>query len=113
MKVEGSHPSRAVKLVDGTTWKGRRKHRRKAVLWAARLDAEEGGFECVAFDLSLGGVKLRLNARVALHRPVKLLLERLGRLEGELVWRRAGTIGLRFLTSPDEVSRLLGDSIQF
>jgi hypothetical protein len=111
MSIEVSHPSRAVKLVNGTTWKGRRKHRRKAVLWSARLKAEEGAFDCVAFDLSLGGVKLRLNARIALHRPVKLVLERFGALEGELVWRRAGTIGLRFLTPPDEVGRLLGESL--
>jgi len=111
MSIEASNTSRAVKLVNGTTWKGRRKHRRKAVLWSARLEAEEGAFDCVAFDLSLGGVKLRLNARVALHRPVTLVLERFGSLAGELVWRRAGTIGLRFLASSEEVARLLGDSL--
>jgi hypothetical protein len=111
MGYEVTPASRAMKLVNGSTWKGRRKHKRKPVLWAARIEAEEGSFDCVAFDLSLGGAKLRLKGQLALHRPAKLVLERFGAVAAEAVWRRAGTVGLRFTDTPEEVGRIIGDAL--
>ena len=37
-----------------------RRHIRKRVLWAARLDTAEGSFSCVILNVSRSGAKLRL-----------------------------------------------------
>ncbi|HZT51963.1 MAG TPA: PilZ domain-containing protein [Stellaceae bacterium] len=99
------------RMVNGAPAAGRRRSRRKPVMWAARLETEAGDHDCVAFDISAGGAKLRLEARVALNRSVVLVLERFGPLQAETVWRRGTTLGLRFVDRPDAVRRMLGDAL--
>lgn len=111
MAVDGSKARWAVTLVDGSQWRGRRAHRRKPVMWAAQLETESGTFDCSAFDLSLGGAKLRLREPVMLRRPVRLVLKRFGTLEAEAVWRRAGTVGLRFAEPAEIVARIFGGTL--
>lgn len=98
-------------LVNGTKWAGRRQQRRKPVMWEARLETEIGAFDCAAFDISLGGAKLRLDAPVALHRPLRLVLVRFGMLRAEAAWRRGKTLGLRFAEPPELVRHMLGEAL--
>jgi len=97
--------------VNGSSLAGRRRDRRKPVIWAARLETEEGTIDCAAFDISVGGAKLRLEAPVALHRPVRLVLDRFGGLKAEPIWRRGNTLGLRFGEPPEAVRQMLGDAL--
>jgi len=97
--------------VNGSSLAGRRRDRRKPVIWAARLETEEGTIDCAAFDISVGGAKLRLEAPVALHRPVRLVLDRFGGLKAEPIWRRGNTLGLRFGEPPETVRQMLGDAL--
>ncbi|HUZ74248.1 MAG TPA: PilZ domain-containing protein [Stellaceae bacterium] len=94
--------------VNGTSWQERRRHRRKPVMWAARLETASGVVDCTAFDLSLGGAKLRLDGPVALHHPVQLVLARLGVIAAEAVWQGDGTLGLRFTEPAETVRAVLG-----
>jgi hypothetical protein len=105
-------------MVNGSTFHGivnvaaltsRRRARRKPVLWAARLETEEGAVECAAFDVSLGGAKLRVEAPVALYRPLLLVFDRFGGLKAEALWRRGTIMGLRFDEPPETVRQMLGD----
>lgn len=98
-------------MVNGTAFTGRRRSRRKPVLWAARLETEDGAVDCAAFDISLGGAKLRLEARVALHRPVLLVFDRFGGLRAEPIWRRGNTLGLRFGEPPETIRQMLGEML--
>jgi hypothetical protein len=89
---------------------GRRRSRRKPVMWAARLETEDSETaECAAFDVSLGGAKVRVEAPVALYRPVLLVFERFGGLRAEPLWRRGSIMGLRFDEQPEFVRQMLGD----
>jgi hypothetical protein len=97
--------------VNGSDGPSRRRERRKPVIWAARLETEDGTVDCAAFDISVGGAKLRLEEPVALHRPVRLVLDRFGALRAEAIWRRGGTLGLRFGESPETVRQMLGDAL--
>ena len=101
----------AAGAVNGASLKDRREHRRKPVLWAARLETESGTVDCAAFDLSLGGAKLRLEGAVPLHHPVQLVLERHGVIAAEAVWQRDGTLGLRFTEPAEFVRAVLGDTL--
>ncbi len=49
--------------VGGAALADRRRHKRKPVLWAARVETRIGPAECIILDLSLGGAKLRGSCR--------------------------------------------------
>jgi hypothetical protein len=93
----------------------RREHSRKQVLWAAYLDTGAATFACVILNFSQGGAMLKLAAPVEPQQSVTLVMERFGKLQGEVVWRLAdkGKIGIRFNDSPDHVVRLFGGSLPF
>jgi len=97
--------------VNGASLTGRRRARRKPVIWAARLETEDGTIDCAAFDISVGGAKLRLEEKVALHRPVRLVLDRFGGLRAEPIWRHGNTLGLRFGEPPETIRRMLGEAL--
>jgi hypothetical protein len=96
---------------DGITPAGRRRHQRKPVLWRATLELPTGGLDCVAFDLSLGGAKLRLDAPVRVRQRGRLVIERYGAIAVEVAWQRPGLVGLRFLDPPWRVARLIGKAL--
>jgi hypothetical protein len=91
----------------------RRAHRRKTALWAAKLKTERETFPCVVLNVSKGGVMLQVAANVAAHQRVSLEIERFGTLAAEVVWQMKDTnkVGLRFIDSPEQVARILGDTL--
>ena len=96
---------------DGVTPGGRRRHRRKPVLWRATLELPAGSVDCIAFDLSLGGARLRIDAPVPMRQRGRLIIERYGAIEVEVAWQRPGEAGVRFLDPPWRVARLIGKAL--
>ena len=90
-----------------------RRHIRKRVLWAARLDTAEGPFNCVILNVSRSGAKLRLPAATTIssREPIQLVLEAFGELRAEIVWQRGDKMGIRFTTDPDQVAAIIGASL--
>ncbi len=92
-----------------SAWDEKRKHKRKPVLWAARIETQAGEpAECIILDLSLGGAKLRCAAKVAARQPVRLVIDRFGVLRGQVAWVRSGMIGLHFIDPPEQISHIVG-----
>jgi hypothetical protein len=89
----------------------RREHKRKPVLWSARVEWNSGAAECIIMDLSLGGAKLRGPVAAKAHDPVTLVIDRFGTIRAEIVWARMGYIGLRFTDSHDQISHILGTTL--
>ena len=91
----------------------RRAHRRKTALWAAKLKTDRETFPCVVLNVSKGGVMLQVNATVSTHQRVSLDIDRFGTLQAEVVWQMKDTnkVGLRFVDSPEQVARILGDTL--
>ncbi|HUZ74791.1 MAG TPA: PilZ domain-containing protein [Stellaceae bacterium] len=89
----------------------RRRHKRKPVLWAARVETRDGPCECIILDLSLGGAKLRGNTAVAAKQVVTLVIDRFGALRAEVVWSRLNYLGLRFVDTPDQIAHILGATL--
>jgi hypothetical protein len=81
----------------------RRQHRRKRVMWAAKLEFDARTFDCIAFDVSLGGAKLRVKTAVPLKLAGRLNLDRFGSLRAFVVWQRGDAVGLRFREPPEKV----------
>jgi len=94
-------------------WAERRQFRRKAVIWAARLDTPNGTLDCITLDLSLGGARLRLSEPVGLLEHVTLILDKFGRFPAEIVWVTETEIGLQFTESPEQVAGRFGNILPF
>ena len=89
----------------------RRRHKRKPVLWAARVETRSGATDCIILDLSLGGAKLRGTAPVAANQEVMLVIDRFGAVRAEVVWARSGHMGLRFTDKPEQIAHILGSTL--
>lgn len=90
-------------------WAERRQFRRKAVIWAAKLETDHGVFDCITLDLSLGGARLRCSRSIALLEPATLVLDKFGKFAAEVVWTTPTEIGLQFSESPEQVASRFGD----
>jgi hypothetical protein len=89
----------------------RRRHKRKPVLWAARVETRAGAADCIILDLSLGGAKLRGVAPVIAKQEVMLVIDRFGAIRAEVVWARSGHMGLRFTDKPEQIAHILGTTL--
>jgi PilZ domain len=88
-----------------------RRFQRKRVVWAARLETASESFECIALDLSLGGARLRLSAPLVQRQRVRITFGRVGALGAEVAWVRPGMIGVRFVDGPEQIAKILGQTL--
>ncbi len=86
----------------------RRAFERKNVFWKARLVLPEGAINCVVYDLSMGGARVRLVAQLQKQQQARLDIEKLSPLNAEVVWLGIGMIGIRFTDDPAFIGRTLG-----
>ncbi|HZT51090.1 MAG TPA: PilZ domain-containing protein [Stellaceae bacterium] len=98
-------------VVGGASPADRRQHKRKPVLWAARIETQDGPSDCIILDLSLGGAKLRSAAEVAAQDMITLVIDRFGALNAEVMWARSGKMGVRFVDAPDQIAHIIGGSL--
>jgi hypothetical protein len=90
----------------------RRRHKRKPVLWSARIEGRGAPSECIILDLSLGGAKIRASGpQVPTHQHVTLVIDRFGAIRAEVAWSRMGHMGLRFTDSPEHVAHIVGNTL--
>lgn len=86
----------------------RRAFERKNVFWKARLVLPEGAINCVVYDLSMGGARVRLVAQLQKQQRMRLDIEKLSPLNAEVVWLGIGMVGIRFTDDPAFIGRTLG-----
>jgi len=98
-------------LPAGVSPADRRLHKRKPVLWSARIESRDGNTPCIILDLSAGGAKLRGSAPVSRKDHVKLVIDRFGSLRAEVMWARMGLLGLRFLDTPEQIAEIVGGKL--
>jgi hypothetical protein len=90
-------------------WAERRQFRRKAVIWAGKIETDNGTFDCITLDLSLGGARLRASRSIGLLEPATLILDKFGKFPAEVVWTTPTEIGLQFTESPEQVAARFGN----
>lgn len=86
----------------------RRAFERKNVFWKARVVLPEGAINCVVYDLSMGGARVRLVAQLQKQQRVRLDIDKLSPLNAEVVWLGIGMVGIRFTDDPAFIGRTLG-----
>jgi len=98
-------------LSAGVSPADRRNHKRKPVLWSARLESREGSASCIILDLSAGGAKLRGISPASRKDEVTLVIDRFGSLRAEIMWARMGLLGIRFLDTPEQIAEIIGGKL--
>ncbi|MGH6945353.1 MAG: PilZ domain-containing protein [Geminicoccaceae bacterium] len=88
----------------------RRLDTRKSVIWNARLRRDGSIFACEVFDVSSEGAKARIVHAPPIDATVVLEIDRLGMFCGEIRWRTANQIGIRFLESASSIEARLRDA---
>jgi hypothetical protein len=86
-----------------------RRYHRSTVLWPAELVWRRNTYACIIFNISANGAKVMIKDAAEEMKMVTLCSPRFGELEGEVVWRATGAVGMRFTATPEEVARMLGD----
>jgi hypothetical protein len=86
-----------------------RRHRRKPVIWAASLEASNGVFDCIIFDLSSGGARMKVSGTIPLNEPAVLSLGRFGTFPCTIVRSSVGEAGVQFNEPPHVVIGRLGE----
>jgi hypothetical protein len=84
--------------------KERRRCERRKMHVAATIEVRGERFEGQIIDLSPGGARIRFDAPMAAGEELDVVLQELNRLGAQVVWRRKGEAGLRFLLAPEEVA---------
>lgn len=74
-----------------------RAHERKLVRLDVMLNHNCRLWKCTAFDISPGGIKIRIAEPLAINSRVVLAIDGAGNFPGEVRWRNRGLAGIRFL----------------
>lgn len=86
----------------------RRRFSRQPVLLKAKLNAGSYEFECVAYDLSVYGVRVKLDLPLATECEVHVMVRESPAIPARVVWVNGGYVGLEFNKPADKVAKVLG-----
>ena len=89
----------------------RREHPRIAVLWSGRLHAGAKGAACRVLNISAAGAKVRLLEPLPSVPVVSLRIERFGEFPGDVIWREADFLGIRFRDDPEDIAQVFGVAV--
>ena len=85
-----------------------RKHNRKAVVLPAELEVDGRCIDCTAYDISLGGVRLKVGNPIREDSNVNVVIKDKLDQVAKVVWYAEGFIGLNFRERPGNVKSSLG-----
>ena len=85
-----------------------RKHNRRAVVLPARLDVNGHRHKCTVYDVSLGGVRLKVDAPVMENSQVNVKIKDNSSQSANVVWTAEGFVGLNFIENPNTIKAGLG-----
>lgn len=88
-----------------------RRHNRRTVVMQAALDVGDYHFDCMAYDISLGGVRLKVGLPIEQGTTVFVALRNKVKQAAEVVWTADGFIGLSFTKNAEFVQQDLGDMV--
>lgn len=88
-----------------------RRFHRSTVLWPATLSCAGADIDCVIFNISANGAKIRVKTGFVEGTEVTLCSARFGTIPGEIVWSGPTSLGIRFTAPPQDVARAMGDRL--
>jgi len=88
--------------------KSMRKHNRRAIVLPAEIDVNGRRILCTAYDVSLGGVRLKVDMAIAENSRVIVKLRDKLSQAANVIWSAEGYVGLNFKENPNTVKAEMG-----
>jgi len=88
-----------------------RSHKRRTVVWPAALIVNEFEFKSTLYDISLGGVRIKLDLPLATAAKVKIKIKDFEYTDALVSWQADGFIGLKFIEDKEQFKILLGEFV--
>ncbi|MBL4645443.1 MAG: PilZ domain-containing protein [Rhizobiales bacterium] len=85
-----------------------RKHNRRTVIQSAVLRVGSFDFDCMAYDISLGGIRLKVDLPVEQGTSVFVQMKNKLKQTARVIWSADGFMGLCFQENPEKVRMNLG-----
>lgn len=82
----------------------RREFERQALVWGATIEVRGQRFSGTLMDFSEGGARLSFDGPLAQGEEIKVVLDQIGELGAQTIWRKEGETGIKFLLAPKEVA---------
>ena len=86
-----------------------RSHKRRTVVWPAVMVVNGYEFQCTLYDVSLGGLRLKLDLPLATGTLIQIKIKDLDFINALVSWHAEEFVGLKFTDSPEKVKLYLGD----
>ncbi len=86
-----------------------RSHKRRTVVWPAVLIVNEYEFKSTLYDVSLGGVRIKLDLPLATGAKVKIQIKDFDYTDALVSWHAEGFVGLRFIDNSEHIRAMLGE----
>ncbi|MDG1995668.1 MAG: PilZ domain-containing protein, partial [Emcibacteraceae bacterium] len=86
-----------------------RSYKRRTVVWPAVLVVNEFEFKCMLYDISLGGVRLKLDLPLATGARVSIKIKDFEYTDALVSWHADAFVGLKFVEDKEVISNLLGE----
>jgi len=86
-----------------------RSTKRRTVVWPAILYVADYEFRSTVYDISLGGIRLKMPLPLSGGTEVDVKIKHKVTLRASVVWQAGEFLGLQFRDSVDEVRKALGD----
>ncbi len=86
-----------------------RSTKRRTVVWPAVLYVNDFEFRATMYDISLGGIRLKISLPLATGAEVSVKIKNKITMKARVVWYAGEFLGLQFCDSPDDVRKSLGD----
>lgn len=106
-KTSEAKAANANNLRDGLV--SMRSFKRRTVVWPAVLIVNEFEFKCMLYDISLGGVRLKLDLPLATGAKVNLKIKDFDYTEALVSWHADAFVGLKFIENVEYIENMLGD----
>lgn len=87
----------------------RRAGRRQPVLWKSVLTVGRHRFDCIMYNISLQGARIKLDLPLEKGAEVNLNIRGEWDVKGHVAWQRDGFMGLKFDMDKAEIKVLFGE----
>lgn len=85
-----------------------RTFNRRTVVWPATLVVNEYDFRSTVYDISQGGVRLKLDLPLAKGAQVSVKIKDCPALNAVVMWQASGFVGLNYTDDAPEVKSAIG-----
>ncbi|WP_321397715.1 PilZ domain-containing protein [Emcibacter sp.] len=95
--------------VKSVTKENRRDRRRQPVLWKSVLTVGEYSFDCIMYNFSLSGARVKLDLPLQKGAETLLDIKSEWQINAKVVWQKDGFIGLSFSQDDTETRVIFGE----